>query len=79
MEDLTAEERMELQKSQGNVNTRGISSDPREMYMRNTLYPGGQKQTQLGRRGKEIKKQRILKKGAELRNWFSPLRAVSKR
>jgi hypothetical protein len=79
MEDLTAEERMKLYNSQGNVNTRGISSDPRDMYMKNTLYPGGVKETQLGKRGKEIKKQRILKKGAELRNWFSPLRAMSKR
>tara|TARA_R110002020_G_scaffold29814_1_gene94167 strand:- start:26502 stop:29702 length:3201 start_codon:yes stop_codon:yes gene_type:complete len=78
MEDLTAEERMKLYNSQGDVNTRGISSDPRQQYMQNTIYPGGQKQTQV-RRGKEVRKKRILQKGAELRNWFSPLRAMSKR
>ena len=79
MEDLTAEERMKLYNSQGNVNTRGISTgDPRQQYMQNTLYPGGQKTTQV-KRGKELRKQQILKKGAELRNWFSPLRAMSKR
>ena len=78
--DLSADERLKLYNSQG-VTTPGGGYD-RDAILDRMNYPGGYQQgpnQTMARRGREAKKQRILRKGAELRNWFSPLRAMSKR
>ena len=78
--DLSADERLKLYNSQG-VTTPGGGYD-RDAILDRMNYPGGYQQgpnQTIARRGREARKQRILKKGAELRNWFSPLRAMSKR
>ena len=71
---LTAEERLALYKSQGfdapDQHPGSNAQLNRQQLLNMMNYPGGVK-AQMG--GEIKRQQRLARKGAELRKWFSPL------